>query len=115
MGHLVGALLAGSTVRPARSVGSGFLFSFESRANTRRQFLALSLGGWTATVLALWFVHGALPSDLFATRVARGVVTANVLLVIVIEIPLVAYSLLTGRVPPVENQPAPAAVATAAE
>jgi hypothetical protein len=113
-GHLAGALLAGSSVRPGRSLASGFLFSFDSRANTRRQFLALSLGGWSATALALGLAYARLPDDLFATRVARGVVDANVLLVILLEVPLVAWSLWTGRVPPVENQRAPQPVAAAA-
>jgi hypothetical protein len=103
-GHLLGAVAAGSTVRAPKSVASGFLFSFDSRANSRRQFLALSFGGWLATAIVLWMVYARLPQDLFASRVAGGVVTANVLLVLVIEVPLVAYSLWTGRVPPVDNQ-----------
>jgi len=107
-GHLLGALATGSSVTPGRSLASGFLFSFDSRANDRRQFLALSLGGWIATALVLWFVYDGLPSELFATRVARGVVAANVLLVVLIEIPLVVFSLATGRVPPVDNQRAAA-------
>jgi hypothetical protein len=114
-GHLVGALLAGSTVHPARALTSGFLFSFDSRANTRRQFLALSAGGWLATAVVLWMVYALLPAGLFASRVAAGVVTANVLLVIVIEVPLVAYSLWTGRVPPVENQAVAAPLAATTE
>jgi Na+/proline symporter len=114
-GHLIGAVLAGSTVHSPKSLASGFLFSFDSRANTRGQFLGMTSGGWLATVLGLWIVYALLPSDLFASRVARGVVAANVLLVILIEVPLVVYSLLTGRVPPVENQPAPRAVANAAD
>ncbi|MEW6267834.1 MAG: hypothetical protein AB1689_00885 [Thermodesulfobacteriota bacterium] len=114
-GHLLGALAARSSVRPARSLASGFLFSFDSRANTRRQFLALSLGGWAATALVLWFVYERLPSELFASRVARGVVTANVLLVVLIEVPLVAWALVTGRVPPVDNQPAPAPLPAGAD
>ena len=112
-GHLIGAMLAGSTVRPPKSLASGFLFSFDSRANTRGQFLSLSFGGWIATVLVLWFVYAVLPPDLFATRVARGFVAGNVLLIILLEFPLVGYSLWTGRVPPVDNQPAPAPLATA--
>ncbi len=114
-GHLLGALAGGSTVHPARSLASGFLFSFDSRANSRRQFLALSLGGWLATAGVLWFVYAALPAGLFASRVACGVVAANVLLVVLIEVPLVLYSLVTGRVPPVDNQrPAPAVAAATA-
>lgn len=114
-GHLLGALAAGSTVSPGKSLASGFLFSFDSRANSRRQFLALSFAGWIATAAVLWFVYSILPSDLFASRVARGVVAANVLLVVLLEIPLVVYSLATGRVPPVDNQSAPAPLATAAD
>lgn len=112
-GHLLGAWLAGSAVTAPRSVASGFLFSFDSRANTRGQFLSLSFGGWIASALVLWFVYAALPGELFASRVARGVVAGNMLLIVLIEIPLVVYSLLTGRVPPVDNQRAPAAAATA--
>ncbi|MBM4243037.1 MAG: hypothetical protein FJ148_04385 [Deltaproteobacteria bacterium] len=114
-GHLLGAVLAGSSVQPGRSLASGFLFSFDSQANTRRQFVALSLGGWTATALVLWGVYAILPDDLFASRVARGFVAGNVLLVVLIEIPLVVYALVTGHVPPVENQPsvAPAAARVA--
>jgi len=113
-GHLLGAVLAGSTVQPGRSLASGFLFSFDSQANTRRQFVALSLGGWLATALVLWGVYALLPDGLFASRVARGFVSGNVLLVVLIEIPLVVYALVTGNVPPVENQPSTARVATAA-
>jgi hypothetical protein len=113
-GHLLGAVAAGSTVRPPRSLASGFLFSFDSQANSRRQFIALSLGGWTASVVVLWFVYAQLPSDLFASRVARGVVTANMLLIVLIEVPLVVFSLVTGKVPPVDNQATPAPAVTTA-
>lgn len=110
-GHLLGAAIAGSAVQPGRSLASGFLFSFDSQTNTRRQFVALSLGGWLATALVLWGVYALLPEGLFASRVARGVVAGNVLLVVLIEIPLVVYALITGHVPPVENQPATATAA----
>ena len=114
-GHLAGALLAGSAVQPGRSLASGFLFSFDAHGNTRRQFLALSLGGWTATAFVLWGVYAWLPDGLFASRVARGFVTGNTLLVVFIEMPLVVYSLITGNVPPVENQPSVARATVAAE
>lgn len=114
-GHLLGALLSGSAVTAPRSVASAFLFSFDSRANTRGQFLSLSFGGWIASGLVLWAVYAVLPGELFASRVARGVVAANVLLIVLIEIPLVVYALVTGRVPPVDNQRAPAPVAATAD
>lgn len=114
-GHLAGAVVAGSAVQPGRSLAAGFLFSFDSHGNTRRQFIALSLGGWIATAFVLWGVYAWLPDGLFASRVARGFVAANVLLVVFIEIPLVLYSLVTGNVPPVENQPSLARATAAAE
>ena len=63
----------------------------------------------------LWGVYAWLPDGLFASRVARGFVAGNVLLVVLIEIPLVAYALATGNVPPVENQPSVARATVAAE
>lgn len=114
-GHLVGAVVAGSAVQPGRSLAAGFLFSFDSHRNTRKQFIALSLGGWIATAFVLWGVYAWLPDGLFASRVARGFVAGNVLLVVFIEIPLVLYSLVTGNVPPVENQPSVARATVAAE
>ncbi len=108
-GHLLGAFVTGSTISAPRSIRTPFLFSFDSRRNTRRQFLVMSFAGWAATLACVWIACALLPPDLFAARVARGVVMANALLVVVIEVPLVAFSLFTGRVPPVETQAAPRA------
>lgn len=104
-GHLLGALAARSRVRPAERLGSLFIFSFDSRRNSQRQFLALSIGGWVATAVAVWAAYALLPSHLLAAHVARGVALVSALLVVVIEVPLVAWSLWTGRVPRVDTQP----------
>lgn len=102
-GHLLGALASGSAVYPARSLRSAFVFSFDSRANSRRQFLAMSFAGFAATAVAVWVAYGLLPSELLATRVARGAVAFLTLLGLGIELPLVVWSVVSGSLPPVET------------
>ena len=102
-GHLLGALASRSAIQPPASLGSAFAFTFESRSNSRRQFLIMSFSGFLATAVVVWAAYALLPSDLLATRVARGLVVFLTLLTIVLEVPLVIYSLLTRRVPPVDG------------
>lgn len=102
-GHLTGALLSGSIVEAPTRLTSGFLFSFDSRRNTLRQFLVMSFSGFAATALVVWAFYTFLPDTLLATRVARGIVLVGAVLTIVIEVPLVVYSLLGRGLPPVEN------------
>jgi hypothetical protein len=102
-GHFLGALASRSVVQPAASLRALFVFSFDSRRNSRRQFVVMSLGGWVGTVVAVWVAYGVLPSDLLASRIARGMVLLSVLLVLVTEVPLLARAFWTGRIPPVET------------
>ena len=103
-GHWLGAFATGSSVTPAKSLASPFLFSFDSRSNSRRQFLVMSFAGWAASAIIAGVAYTFLPGELFAARVARGVVSLNIFLIVLIEVPLVVWALATGRVPPVENQ-----------
>jgi hypothetical protein len=107
-GHLLGALASGSAVRPAASLLSPFVFAFDSRRSSRRQFLIMSFAGFAGTAAALWFAYALLPGDLLASRVARGTVLFLALLGVVLEVPLVVYSLLSRRVPPLGGAGAPA-------
>ena len=102
-GHFLGALASRSAMRPAESLRSLFAFSFDSQQNSRRQFLAMSFGGWVGTALAVWVAYGVLPSELLASRVARGMTLLSVLLVVVTEVPLLVRAYWTGRIPPVET------------
>jgi len=102
-GHLAGALATGSKVEPATSLKSGFLFSFDSKANDRRQFLAMSFSGFAATGLVVWAFYGFLPDEYLATRVARGFAMVGVFLLFTIELPLVGWALLGNGLPPVES------------
>jgi hypothetical protein len=102
-GHFLGAVLGRSRIRPGESLRALFAFSFDSRANSQRQFLVMSLGGWVGTAAAVFVAYGLLPPELLASRVARGMVLLSVLLVVVTEVPLLARAFWTGRIPPVET------------
>ncbi|HSQ01383.1 MAG TPA: hypothetical protein VL049_29530 [Candidatus Dormibacteraeota bacterium] len=97
-GHLVGALLAGSRVGAPASLGSPFLFSFDSKRNSQRQFVIMSLSGFAVTGVALFVVYGLLPEPLLATRVARGLIVFGAALTLLLEVPLLTISLLQGSI-----------------
>ena len=102
-GHFAGAAATRSAMRPAEGLRRVFAFSFDSRANSLRQFLAMTFGGWAGTAAAVWVAYAVLPPELLATRVARGMALLSVLLVVMTEIPLLARAFWTGRIPPVET------------
>ena len=52
-GHYTGARLSQSRVEFPARVLAPLLFHFQSAHNTRRQFIAMSLGGYVATTLAI--------------------------------------------------------------
>ena len=106
-GHLAGALATRSRVSPAASLKSLFVFSFDSKRNSQRQFLVMTVGGWIGTAAAVAVAYGALPPELLATRVARGLSLVSVALVVATEIPLVTRALWTGRIPPIETRREP--------
>ena len=102
-GHLLGALATRSAVRPAESLRSAFVFQFDSRNNSRRQFLVMSFAGFAATAAVVWVAYAILPPDLLASRVARGAIVFLAFLGVVLEVPLVVYSIVARRVPPLES------------
>jgi hypothetical protein len=46
-GHLAGTLLSGGRAHPPESLAPFFLFFFDVETSTRRQFLAMSYGGYS--------------------------------------------------------------------
>lgn len=102
-GHLLGGLATGSTMHAPERLTSRYLFSFDSRHNTRKQFLAMSFGGFVVTGLAVWCAYGALSEPLQAARVARGVIMFLATLTVLLEFPLVIWSLVASSIPPVET------------
>lgn len=102
-GHLVGALLTKSHVLAPAGLTSVFLFSFDSKLNTRRQFLVMSATGFVMTGLALWGVYALLPDEQLATRVARGLVLFLTTLTVFLEFPAVIWACVRSDLPPVET------------
>ena len=102
-GHLLGALATRSALRMPEQLTSISLFSFDSRHNSRTQFLAMSFSGFAMTGIALLVVYGLLPEGQLATRVARGAVLLLTSLTVFLEFPLVVWSLARSDLPPVET------------
>ncbi len=86
-GHLVGALATDSTVHFPRHVASVFLFHFDTRANDRRQFLAMSIGGFAASALVLAVLLLALPLHALSGKIALALASLGVLATVLLEVP----------------------------
>ena len=102
-GHLVGALITRSVLMAPPNLKSIYLFSFDSKANSRRQFLVMSGTGFVMTALCLWGAFTVLPEDQLATRVARGIIGFLGTLAVVLEFPAVLWACLRSDLPPVET------------
>ena len=97
--HYLGAIASGGKAEIGDNLASGFLFSFGPEGNTLGTFVAMSLGGFAATGLAIAFFYLGLPDEYLATRVARGGVLFLALLGVTLELPLLIYGLVTRSVP----------------
>ena len=102
-GHLLGALGTGSQVFAPKSLQSVYLFSFDSKNNTRRQFLIMSISGFAVTGLALVCAYGPLDGPMQASRVARGAIAVLASLTLFIEFPIAIWSIFSPSLPPVET------------
>jgi hypothetical protein len=98
-GHAIGAQATGARIHPPASARGLLLFSFDVKANSRRQFAVMSLSGFAVTAAALFVVYGILPGELFAARVARGGVTTLASITLFIEVPLWIYGTISGHIP----------------
>lgn len=97
-GHLLGAIASGGRYTLPPGLASPFLFSFDSRRNSQRQFVIMSLAGFAVTGAALVVVYWCLPADALATRVVRGAVLFLASLTVFLEVPLLVLSLVTGSI-----------------
>jgi hypothetical protein len=86
-GHLAGALLTRSEVHLPKRVATLFLFHFDTARNDRRQFLAMSLGGFVASALVVALVVALAPLDALSGKVALALVGVGVLATLVLEVP----------------------------
>lgn len=86
-GHYTGARLTQSRVEFPPRVLAPLLFHFQSAHNTRRQFIAMSLGGYVATTIAIVAIAFALPQTTLAGRLSLGLAGLGALATAVLELP----------------------------
>jgi len=86
-GHLLGALSRGSRVELPPTLAAVFLFKFDSDQNDRRQFLAMSMGGFIASIIAVALLAAVLDMGYWADRVAMGLVVLGVIATFILEVP----------------------------
>jgi hypothetical protein len=86
-GHLLGARAAGAVVHLPCGPAALFLFRFDADRNGRREFLAMSLGGFVASALAIAALLWLLPLDALSGRISLGLVGVGVLATFVLEVP----------------------------
>lgn len=87
-GHLAASLATGARVSYPRSVFSTLLFHFDSAQNDRRQFFAMSFGGYGATLVAVGAIAALAPLDAWSGRVALGLAGAGTLVTFALEVPI---------------------------
>ena len=102
-GHIAGGKLGRSVMRSGASLTSFSNFIYDSKRNSRPQFLLMSLMGFIPTGIAVWLYFSFLPEGELATHVARGAVLFLVLLGVVLELPLVIWALVRKDLPPVDR------------
>jgi hypothetical protein len=98
-GHLAGARWTGSRVHFAQTVWTPLLFHFDVRANTRRQFLAMSLGGYAGTALGLLALALVADASALSGRVAIGLTVIGVIVTLVAELPTTVRVWMGGSLP----------------
>ena len=86
-GHWLAARAAGSRVHYPARVTSTFLFFFDVGANDRRQFLAMSLGGFAASAIALPVLFESVPAGALSSWVAIGLAGAGLVATLATELP----------------------------
>lgn len=87
-GHYLGARAAGAVVYPARRVTAVFMFGFDRERNGRREFMAMSYGGFVASAVMIVLFVTRLPLDALSGQVAMGFVAVGVLLTATLELPV---------------------------
>lgn len=87
-GHFLAARAAGASPVPAASPIAIFLFELSEDACTRRQWLAMSLGGYAASIVGLAVILAVVDASALSGRVALGLTSLGVLATFVLEIPI---------------------------
>jgi hypothetical protein len=86
-GHLLGARLAHAKLEFPAQLYSPFLFKFDVVHNGRREFLAMSYGGYASSVLGVVGLALVLPRDALSGQVGLLAGVLGVLATLALELP----------------------------
>lgn len=98
-GHLIGARSTGSRVHFASTIWTPLLFHFDVRANTRRQFLAMSMGGYAGSVCGLATLAMVADTSALSGKVALALTLIGMAVTFVAEVPTTVRVWLGGKLP----------------
>jgi hypothetical protein len=98
-GHLAGALAARARIRLPDSPWEIFLFNFDVDRNQRRQFVAMSIGGYAASAAYVVFLAFVMPLDTTAGVIAAILVGAGMAATAILELPPFFRVLRGGALP----------------
>lgn len=86
-GHFIGAVSSGGLVHPPKTLGSAFLFFFDTGKSSRRQFLAMSVGGYVGTLVSLAALGSWARLDTWSGRTALVLAGLGMLVTVALEVP----------------------------
>jgi hypothetical protein len=86
-GHLIGAWTRGAVVEVAAKPWALFLFNFDEKRNSREQFLAMSCGGFAASLILVLLLTLTLSLHALADQIALGLTLIGVIATFVLEVP----------------------------
>ena len=98
-GHALGSKLSGATFYYADHLASPFLFFFDTSASSKRQFVAMSMGGYAGSALALVASLAFLPRVTLAGQVGLAIVGLGVVATLVAEVPTTVRVARGGPMP----------------
>jgi hypothetical protein len=85
-GHLIGAWTRKSRVVIPKWT-SPFLFNFDVARNTNRQFNAMAMGGFIASIVFVVLIAATLPMHLLASKIAASLTVIGVIATLILEVP----------------------------
>jgi hypothetical protein len=88
-GHLAGAVVAGSTVHSTNRLTSFYLFHFDTRLSSSRQFLSMAAGGLIVSTVLLVFWLMVLPLPTLAGIAALTLIVLGFAATLITELPVV--------------------------
>ena len=99
--HYLGAVLTGATLKRASALYSPFLFSFDSKANSLKQYMDMSWPGFASTFSCLLILYLYRPDTIWS-EVAWFAALALSAFTLLVEGPLFLWAIIRREIPPVE-------------